>query len=122
MSSDFDFLEDIDPELAGLGRLASGYVEKDPSKCLSILCEFCEYVIRRHAAAVEEKSSANENSVEILSRLTSERSIPDEIAEILHYIRKCESPQIVGGGGSPGPFLSQNGCSAWQMASGIFIR
>ena len=99
MPSDFNFLDEIAPEIADLGRLASGYVEKDPSKCLAKLREFGECVILRHAAAVGEKSSGNKDSVEILSRLTCERSIPDEIVEILHYIRRCEPLEIAGGGG-----------------------
>jgi hypothetical protein len=49
MQSNFEFLDQLDSELANLGRLSESYFQEDPSTTLIKLRQFSERLACRHA-------------------------------------------------------------------------
>jgi type I restriction enzyme, R subunit len=100
MKSNFAFLENIDIELANLGRLAESYFQDDPSTTLIKLRQFGERLTRRHAALVGSDVQEGEAHVEVLRKLQYERSMPERVLDVLHHIRKIGNVAVHDGKGN----------------------
>lgn len=86
-SANFEFLRAFDERLTALGGLAERYFQGDPSTSLIKLRQFAELtaliVAARHNVWREE-----ETFEATLRRLSYERLIPSDIADIFHALRK----------------------------------
>ena len=87
-SPNFAFLLAHDDRLVTLGSLAERYFHDDPSMTTVRLRQFAELMAKliaaRHAAYQDERESCDER----LRRLSYDRLIPREIADIFHALRK----------------------------------
>lgn len=100
ITSNFDFLERLDRDLANLGRLAESYFQDDPSTTLIKLRQFGERLTRRHAALVGSDVQNGEIQADVLRRLQYERSAPDRVLDVLHHIRKLGNAAVHDGAGN----------------------
>ena len=88
-SANFGFLGAHDARLATLGALAERYFRDDPSTAIFKLRQFAELTARivaaRHAAYRDDRDPFEE----VLRRLSYERIIPKEVADVFHALRKA---------------------------------
>lgn len=98
-TSNFDFLEEIDPELCNLGRLAESYFQGDPSTSLIKLRQFAERLTKRHAALVGVEAQETDSQVDLLRRIKFERAAPDRVLDVLHHVRKLGNTAVHEGRG-----------------------
>lgn len=86
-SANFGFLDVHDPQLAVLGGLAERYFRDDPSTAIFKLRQFAELTARtiaaRHAAY-----DARDGFEAVLRRLSYDRIVPKEVADVFHALRK----------------------------------
>ena len=84
----FGFLREHDVRLATLGALAERYFREDPSTAIVKLRQFAELLAKlvaaHHALYLDERESFEDT----LRRLSFERIIPKETADLFHAIRK----------------------------------
>jgi type I restriction enzyme R subunit len=86
-SANFQFLRSHDVQLVRLGALAERYFRDDPSTCLIKLRQFAELLAQVTAAKTGLFVSTREAQTDLLRRLTLERVIPREVADLFHRIR-----------------------------------
>ncbi len=86
--SNFEFLDQLDGELANLGRLAESYFQEDPSTSLIKLRQFSERLARRHAVLMGVDFAQTDTQADLLRRLKYDRAVPDRVLDVLHHIRK----------------------------------
>ncbi|NOD62713.1 type I restriction-modification system endonuclease [Ruegeria sp. HKCCD6109] len=86
--SNFAFLDQLDVELANLGRLAESYFQEDPSTSLIKIRQFGERLARRHAVLAGVDLVDADTQVDLLRRLKYDRAAPDRVLDVLHHIRK----------------------------------
>ena len=88
-SANFGFLAVHDARLVTLGGLAERYFRDDPSTAIVKLRQFAELLAKliaaRHAAYRDERETFEET----LRRLSYERIIPKEVADLFHALRKA---------------------------------
>lgn len=93
-ASNFSFLAVHDQRLSALGGFAERYFSEDPSTCIVKLRQFAELTAKmiaaRHAAYRDERDAFEET----LRRLSYERIIPKEVADIFHSIRKVGNAAV----------------------------
>jgi type I restriction enzyme R subunit len=98
-SANFDFLAVHDARLVTLGALAERYFRDDPSTAIVKLRQFGELtasiIAARHAAYRGEGDTFEET----LRRLSYERIIPKEVADIFHALRKAGNVAVHGAKG-----------------------
>src|SRR5687767_9154152 len=87
-STNFEFLHSDDPGLATLGGLAERYFRDDPSICLFKLRQFAELLSKLVAAYHAVYLGERETFEDTLRRLSADRHIPRDIADLFHGIRK----------------------------------
>ncbi|QGT74952.1 type I restriction-modification system endonuclease [Bombella sp. ESL0368] len=87
-SLNFNFLNEHDERLVKLGGLAEKYFPTDPSTALIKLRQFAELLAKLVAACHAVYRDERETFEEILRRLSYERLIPREPADIFHTLRK----------------------------------
>ena len=97
--SNFEFLNEVDRELANLGKLAESYFQDDPSTSLIKLRQFGERLTRRHAAMVGVELQEGDTQSDILRRLQYERAAPERVLDVLHHIRKLGNAAVHDGTG-----------------------
>src|SRR5215217_4531817 len=87
-TANFDFLRTHDPTLVQLGGLAERYFRDDPATALVKLRQFIELLSKliaaHHALYIGERESFEET----LRRLSFERILPREVADVFHRLRK----------------------------------
>jgi type I restriction enzyme R subunit len=87
-SSNFEFLGEHDAQLPRLGALAERYFRDDPATAIFKLRQFAELLSKltaaRHGLYIGERESFEET----LRRLSYERVIPKEAADVFHVLRK----------------------------------
>jgi type I restriction enzyme R subunit len=85
----FQFLADHDPQLVQLAALAERYFRDDPTTTIFKLRQFAELLSKsiaaRHALYVGEREAFEDT----LRRLSFERIIPKEAADVFHALRKA---------------------------------
>ncbi|MCB1462639.1 MAG: type I restriction-modification system endonuclease [Nitratireductor sp.] len=87
-SANFKFLIVHDERLASLGELAESYFSRDPSTTIIKLRQFAELtakLVAAHQAAYRDEREAFD---ETLRRLSYERIVPREVANVFHALRK----------------------------------
>ena len=118
LSENFDFLGAYDAKLVQLAALAERYFREDPATCIFKLRQFAELlsqqVAARHAVYLGERESFEET----LRRLSYERIIPKEAADIFHALRKVGN-RAVHALPAPSPMLSQHSNSPDSSAFGF---
>jgi len=87
-SANFGFLSVHDANLANLAALAERYFRDDPPTSLVKLRQFAELLAKLIAAHHGAYSGEREGFEDILRRLSYERILPREVADLFHYIRK----------------------------------
>ncbi|MFU1477006.1 DUF4145 domain-containing protein [Roseovarius sp. C7] len=99
VQSNFEFLDQLDGELANLGRLAESYFQEDPSTSLIKLRQFSERLVRRHAVLMGVDLVDADTQVDLLRRLKYDRAAPDRVLDVLHHIRKLGNAAVHEGQG-----------------------
>lgn len=106
LSANFGFLAAHDARLATLGGLAERYFRDDPSTAIVKLRQFAELLSKiiaaRHAAYRDERESFED----VLRRLSYDRIIPREVADVFHAIRKAGNVAVHEAGGNHGGALT----------------
>lgn len=87
-TANFGFLRAHDATLAGLGGLAERYFREDPSTSLMKLRQFAELMAKLIAAHHAVYSDTRGGFEETLQRLSYERILPREVADVFHRLRK----------------------------------
>lgn len=94
ITSNFLFLTAHDQRLATLGAFAERYFRDDPSTTIVKLRQFAELMAKlvaaRHAAYRDERETFEET----LRRLSYERIIPKEVADVFHALRKAGNTAV----------------------------
>ena len=86
--SNFGFLERHDVRLATLGALAERYFRDDPPTAIVKLRQFAEFLAKLIAAHHALYIGERETFEETLRRLSFERIVPKEAADLFHVLRK----------------------------------
>ncbi|MER8368047.1 type I restriction-modification system endonuclease [Mesorhizobium sp. M1378] len=93
-TANFGFLSVHDAKLVTLGGLAERYFRDDPSTAIVKLRQFAELLAKliaaRHAAFRDERETFEET----LRRLSYERIIPKEVADLFHTLRKTGNAAV----------------------------
>lgn len=92
--SNFDFLDFHDKRLAALGGLAERYFRDDPSTAIVKLRQFAELTAKLIAARHGAYRDERETFEETLRRLSYDRLIPREVADIFHSLRKTGNAAV----------------------------
>lgn len=93
-SANFGFLAAHDAKLVTLGGLAERYFRDDPSTSIVKLRQFAELTAKLIAARHAVYRDERETFEETLRRLSYERIIPKEVADILHALRKAGNAAV----------------------------
>lgn len=93
-SANFGFLEEHDPRLASLGDLAERYFRDDPSTAIVKLRQFAELTAKIIAARNAAYRDEHETFEETLRRLSYDRIIPKEVADVFHSLRKAGNAAV----------------------------
>jgi type I restriction enzyme R subunit len=88
-TGNFAFLAVHDPQLAQLGGLAERYFRDDPSTAVIKLRQLAELLSKTIAARHALYLGDRESFEETLRRLSYERIIPKEAADVFHALRKA---------------------------------
>lgn len=87
-TTNFGFLTGHDERLAALGALAERYFRDDPSTAIVKIRQFAELMAKLIAARHAAYRNVHETFEETLRRLSYERIIPKEAADLFHALRK----------------------------------
>jgi len=93
-SLNFEFLETHDEQLARLGGFAEQYFRGDPSTTIVKLRQFAELLAKLIAAKHGSYRGERETFDETLRRLSYDRIIPKEVADIFHALRKSGNSAV----------------------------
>src|SRR3989475_4723491 len=88
-TSNFAFLTVHDPQLGQLGALAERYFRDDPGTAIFKLRQFAELLSKTIAASHALYLGDRETFEDTLRRLSFERIIPKEAADVFHALRKA---------------------------------
>ncbi len=88
-TENFGFLAKQDPELVKLGALAERYFRDDPGTAIFKLRQFAELLCKTVAAHHALYLGDRETFEETLRRLSYERILPKEVADVFHALRKA---------------------------------
>jgi len=106
LSGNFGFLSSQNEQLAQLGALAERYFRDDPATAIFKLRQFSELlskiVAARHAMYLGDREAFEET----LRRLSYERIIPKEAADVFHALRKAGNSAVHEARGSHSDALS----------------
>jgi type I restriction enzyme, R subunit len=105
-TSNFGFLSAHDVQLVRLGRLAERYFRDDPATAIFKLRQFAELLSKTIAACHALYLGERETFEETLRRLSYERIIPKEIADVFHALRKAGNRAVHDGEGNHPDALS----------------
>jgi type I restriction enzyme, R subunit len=87
-SLNFGFLSEHDEQLVRFAALAERYFADDPNTCLIKLRQFAELLAQSVAARTAHYENAGEGLGDLLRRLSLDRVIPREAADLFHQLRK----------------------------------
>ncbi|WP_201860152.1 type I restriction-modification system endonuclease [Microvirga soli] len=105
-STNFGFLGGHDANLVSLGGLAERYFRDDPSTSLVKIRQFAELLSKLIAARNAAYSGERETFEEVLRRLSYDRILPREVADLFHRIRKLGNAAVHEAKGSHAEALS----------------
>lgn len=87
-NSNFAFLAEHDDQLVRFAALAERYFADDPNTCLIKLRQFNELLAQSVAARTARYETPQERLSDLLRRLSFDRVIPREAADLFHQLRK----------------------------------
>ena len=93
-SLNFGFLAPHNKQLVTLGGLAESYFPSDPSTAIVKLRQFAELTAKLVAAHHAVYRDERETFEETLRRLSYDRQIPKEVADIFHALRKAGNSAV----------------------------
>ncbi|MEQ1938044.1 type I restriction-modification system endonuclease [Mesorhizobium sp. CN5-321] len=93
-AGNFAFLGVYDKQLATLGGLAERYFREDPSTAIVKLRQFAELTAKIIAARHGTYRDERESFEETLRRLSYDRVIPREVADVFHVLRKTGNAAV----------------------------
>lgn len=93
-SANFGFLGAHDARLVALGGLAERYFRSDPSTAIVKLRQLAELMAKLIAAHHAAYRDERETFEETLRRLSFERIIPKEVADVFHALRKSGNAAV----------------------------
>ncbi|MDB5599077.1 MAG: type restriction enzyme res subunit [Xanthobacteraceae bacterium] len=93
-TSNFNFLAVHDVQLVQFGALAERYFRDDPATAIIKLRQFAELLAKRIAAHHALYIGERENFDETLHRLSYERVLPKEAADVFHAVRKAGNSAV----------------------------
>ena len=105
-TGNFGFLAVHDAQLVQLGGLAERYFRDDPATAIFKLRQFAELLSKTVAACHAMYLGERETFEETLRRLSYERIIPKEIADVFHALRKVGNKAVHDGAGTHSDALS----------------
>ncbi|MHC2795522.1 type I restriction enzyme R subunit [Mesorhizobium jarvisii] len=94
VSPNFGFLSVHDVRLVALGGFAERYFRDDPSTAIVKLRQFAELMAKLIAAHHAAYRDERETFEETLRRLSYERIIPKEVADLFHALRKAGNTAV----------------------------
>lgn len=94
VSPNFGFLSVHDVRLVALGGFAERYFRDDPSTAIVKLRQFAELMAKLIAAHHAAYRDERETFEETLRRLSYERIIPKEVADLFHALRKTGNTAV----------------------------
>ena len=100
LSANFHFLGTYDVKLVQLATLAERYFREDPATCIFKLRQFAELLSKQIAARHAVYLGERETFEETLRRLSYERIIPKETADVFHALRKVGNRAVHEGVGT----------------------
>ena len=89
VSANFQFLTVHDDQLVRHATLAERYFSDDPNTCLLKLRQFAELIAFNIAARTARYDDPAKSFADVLRRLSVDRAIPREVADLFHTIRKA---------------------------------
>jgi type I restriction enzyme R subunit len=98
-SPNFGFLAEYDEQLVRFAALAERYFTDDPNTCLIKLRQFAELLAQSVAARTARYQTAEEAFSDLLRRLSLDRAIPRDVADLFHQLRKSGNAAAHDGGG-----------------------
>lgn len=93
-SPNFGFLAAQDPQLVRLGAQAERYFRDDPSTALFKVRQFAEFLAKLVAAHHGEYGGERETFEELLRRLSLDRILPRETADVFHQLRRLGNAAV----------------------------
>lgn len=90
----FNFLGAHDQRLVTLGSLAERYFREDPSTAIVKLRQFAELLAKTIAARHASYRDERETFDDVLRRLSYDRIIPREVADVFHALRKTGNAAV----------------------------
>lgn len=105
-SANFGFLSVHDAKLTTLGGLAERYFRDDPSTAIFKLRQFAELTAKMIAAQHGVYRDERETFEETLRRLSYDRVIPKEVADVFHALRKTGNAAVHEARGGHGEALT----------------
>lgn len=96
-SSNFAFLQTVEPQAYRLGFLAERYFSDDPNTCQIKLRQFSELIAQLTASRFGLVIETSDNFADILRRLKFECSLPREVGELFHSLRIAGNQAAHGG-------------------------
>lgn len=86
-SDNFGFLAAYDEQLVRHAALAERYFAEDPNTCLIKLRQFCELLAHQIAARTGRLPEPSESANDLLRRLSADRVITRDVADLFHQLR-----------------------------------
>ncbi|OYW55246.1 MAG: type I restriction-modification system endonuclease [Hyphomicrobium sp. 32-62-53] len=87
-SINFDFLQAHADQLVRLAALAEHFLHDDPPTTLTKVRQFSELLARHTAANYGLLTDLDESQIDLLRRLKTDASLPREVLDVFHHLRK----------------------------------
>ncbi|WP_181705309.1 type I restriction-modification system endonuclease [Chthonobacter rhizosphaerae] len=116
MGSNFAFLEEVEPQLARLGRLAELLFHQDAPTSIVKTRQLSELVAKQAAARAGIELMPREGFEEVLRRLRDSGLLPREVADVFHFVRRAGNAAVHENVGTLGEALT-----ALKMGHGLAV-
>ena len=93
-SLNFEFLSAFEPKLAALGSLSERYFRDDPATSIFKVRQFGETLAKLIAARHAQYRGESETFEQTIKRLSYDRVIPNEAADIFHALRRLGNAAV----------------------------
>jgi type I restriction enzyme R subunit len=100
VSVNFAFLKAHDTQLVRYASLAERFFTEDPSTCLVKLRQFAETLASLTAANTARYDGQAREFLDVLRRLSADRTIPRDVADLFHTLRKAGNDAVHEGKGT----------------------
>jgi type I restriction enzyme R subunit len=106
MGGNFDYLAQVDPQLARLGKLAEHYFHDDPPTSIGKTRQLAELFAKQVAARGNLDLQPRAAFEEVFRLLREGGLLPREVAELFHYLRRTGNAAIHENSGTLGDALT----------------